>query len=117
MVAGQCAVESRSRGRCTNTAEKAVDEKSRDVGHDQRWKTRCWSEIRILKQAGLDGVEMNTPGGPPNQEIKEACGLRPGILVEGMVDSVHWQQTLSDPESRSSEPKGLGAPQQSPPGL
>jgi len=54
-------------------------------------------KFKILKEAGFDGVEMNSPGGPPNDEIKKACA-QTGILIEGMVDSVHWKQTLSDPD-------------------
>jgi hexulose-6-phosphate isomerase len=50
----------------------------------------------ILKEAGFDGVEMNSPGGPPNDEIKRASE-ETGVLIEGMVDSVHWRRTLSDP--------------------
>ena len=52
--------------------------------------------FQILREAGFDGVEMNSPGGPPNDEIKRACEDT-GILIEGVVDSVHWKQTLSDP--------------------
>jgi len=63
--------------------------------------------FRMLKQAGFDGVEMNSPGGPPNHEIKEASA-QTGIVVEGMVDSVHWLQTLSDP-APSIRAKGLQA--------
>jgi len=51
----------------------------------------------ILKEAGFDGVEMNSPGGPPNDEIK-AAAADAGILIEGIVDSVHWNKTLSDPD-------------------
>lgn len=52
-------------------------------------------KFAILKEAGFDGVEMDSPGGPPNDEIKRACE-KTGILIEGIVDSVHWRQTLSD---------------------
>lgn len=54
-------------------------------------------KFKILKEAGFDGVEMNSPGGPPNDEVKRACD-ETGILIEGMVDSVHWKDTLSDPD-------------------
>jgi len=65
-------------------------------------------KFQILKEAGFDGVEMNSPGGPPNDEIKKACDAT-GIRIEGMVDSVHWVQTLShnDPKIREQGLKGL----------
>ena len=53
-------------------------------------------KFQMLKDAGFDGVEMNSPGGPPNDEIRRACE-QTGILIEGMVDSVHWVQPLSSP--------------------
>src|SRR5437588_4114802 len=50
-------------------------------------------KFQILKDAGFDGVEMDSPGGPPNDQILEAAH-RTGILIEGVVDSVHWDKTL-----------------------
>ena len=65
-------------------------------------------KFQVLKEAGFDGVEMNSPGGPPNDQIREACE-KTGILIEGLVDSVHWRQTLShpDPSVRASGLKAL----------
>lgn len=65
-------------------------------------------KFRLLKDAGFDGVEMNSPNGPPNDEIKRACD-QTGILIEGMVDSVHWKITLShpNPEVRAGGLKAL----------
>ncbi len=60
-------------------------------------------KFQMLKEAGFDGVEMDSPGGPPNDQIRKACQAT-GILVEGMVDSVHRNQTLShnDPRIRAA---------------
>lgn len=65
-------------------------------------------KFRMLKEAGFDGVEMDSPGGPPNDEIRKACEAT-GILIEGMVDSVHWNQTLShnDPKVRAAGVEAL----------
>ena len=64
--------------------------------------------FRMLKEAGFDGVEMNSPGGPPNEEIK-AAAAETGMLVEGEVDSIHWKITLSHPNAdvRAQGVKGL----------
>lgn len=55
--------------------------------------------FQVLKEAGFDGVEMNSPGGPPNDEIREACKAT-GMLIEGEVDSTHWHETLGDPDPK-----------------
>lgn len=67
--------------------------------------------FRMLKAAGFDGIEMYSPGGPPIEEVRAAC-VETGMLVEGMVDSVHWIETLSDPAPSVRE-KGFRALQQS----
>jgi L-ribulose-5-phosphate 3-epimerase len=54
-------------------------------------------KFRIAKACGFEGVEMDSPGGPPADEVlaaKEATGIE----VPGVVDSVHWRQTLGDPD-------------------
>jgi hexulose-6-phosphate isomerase len=56
-------------------------------------------KFEVIKEAGFDGVEMNSPGGPPNDDIKRACEDT-GILIEGMVDSFHWRMTLGDPDPK-----------------
>ena len=60
-------------------------------------------KFEVIKEAGFDGVEMNSPGGPPNDDIKRACEDT-GILIEGMVDSFHWRMTWV--RSRSTNPRG-----------
>jgi L-ribulose-5-phosphate 3-epimerase len=55
-------------------------------------------KFQMLKEAGFDGVELDSPQRIPNSEFKAAME-KTGILVEGMVDSVHWTKTLSDPDA------------------
>ena len=52
-------------------------------------------KFQMLKDAGFDGVEMNYPGGPPVDEVLKACE-QTGLLIEGVIDSVHWTLTLGD---------------------
>ena len=65
-------------------------------------------KFQLLKEAGFDGVEMDSPEDISNDEIKAAC-QKTGILIEGVVDSVHWRSTLShsDPKQRELGLKGL----------
>jgi L-ribulose-5-phosphate 3-epimerase len=55
-------------------------------------------KFKLLKELGFDGVELDSPGGPTPEEVaaaKEASGL----TVHGVVDSAHWQQTLSSADA------------------
>ena len=53
-------------------------------------------KFRMLKEVGYDGVELDSPG----FDVKEALKARDetGLQICGVVDSVHWKQTLSDPD-------------------
>jgi L-ribulose-5-phosphate 3-epimerase len=62
----------------------------------------------LLRELGFDGVELDSPGGPPLDEVlaaKEASGLP----VHGVVDSAHWSQPFSspDPEVRAAGARAL----------
>ena len=64
-------------------------------------------KFQAIKEAGFDGVEMNSPDKLSREEILEAC-QKTGILIEGMVDSLHWSATLSHNNPRLRE-QGLAA--------
>lgn len=51
----------------------------------------------LLKELGYDGVELDAPGGPAAEVVREAAS-RSGVFVHGVVDSVHWRTRLSDPD-------------------
>ena len=54
------------------------------------------------KDAGFDGVEMDSPNGMSTDEVV-AAAREVGIRIPGVVDSVHWQITLSDPDAAKRE--------------
>ena len=60
-------------------------------------------KFALLKELGFDGVELDSPGGPTPDEVARAKD-ESGLIVHGVVDSVHWQQRLSDsdPEVRAA---------------
>jgi L-ribulose-5-phosphate 3-epimerase len=54
-------------------------------------------KFQLLQRLGYDGVELDSPGGPPPLEVRAAI-QQTGIQVPGVVDSVHWSKPLSDPD-------------------
>ncbi|HZK81340.1 MAG TPA: sugar phosphate isomerase/epimerase family protein [Humisphaera sp.] len=64
-------------------------------------------KFELLKEAGFDGVEMDSPTKLSVEEIK-AAGEKTGILIEGEVDSRHWGATLSH-NSPKVRAEGLAA--------
>jgi len=56
-------------------------------------------KFRLLKELGYDGVELDSPGAPDFAEVKDAIAAT-GVVVPGVVDSVHWSKTLGDPDQQ-----------------
>lgn len=55
-------------------------------------------KFALLKELGFDGVEMSSPNDLDRDEVREARSAI-GLPIHGVVDSAHWQMTLSDPDS------------------
>ena len=53
-------------------------------------------KFRLIKAVGFDGVEMESPGKFDTLEVLKAKDAT-GLEIPGVVDSIHWRQTLSDP--------------------
>jgi len=51
----------------------------------------------LLKELGYDGVELDSPGGPDIDEAVNAS-REIGLPIHGVVDSIHWNVRLSDPD-------------------
>ena len=64
-------------------------------------------KFAVLKKLGFLGVEIDSPSGLKLDEIVAAT-KETGILVHGVIDSVHWNDTLSSP-SEDVRAKGLKA--------
>jgi L-ribulose-5-phosphate 3-epimerase len=81
--------------------------KSLKIGMVREGKTLT-EKFKLLKEIGFEGVELDSPNNLKADDVlkaKEASGLE----VPGVVDSVHWRQTLSDPNPkvRAAGLKGL----------
>ena len=63
--------------------------------------------FELIKSLGFEGVEINSPSSV-NREEAVAASKKTGIEIHGVIDSVHWEQRLSDP-SPEVRAKGLEA--------
>lgn len=64
--------------------------------------------FQVLADLGFDGVELNSPNKLDRAEVLAARD-QSGLTIPGVVDSVHWRQTLNHPraEVRSKGLAGL----------
>ncbi len=56
-------------------------------------------KFKMLRDAGFDGVELDAPGHYKADDVQAAC-KETGMLIEGVVDAVHWNIPLSDPDPK-----------------
>ena len=61
----------------------------------------------LIKKLGLQGVEVDSPSGLNKAEAK-AAAEKTGIVIHGVIDSVHWRDTLSSSDA-DVRAKGLAA--------
>ena len=54
-------------------------------------------KFNLIKFLGFQGVEINSPSGV-NREEAVAAKKRTGVEIHGVIDSVHWDKRLSDPD-------------------
>ncbi|HEY4312304.1 MAG TPA: sugar phosphate isomerase/epimerase family protein [Pirellulales bacterium] len=54
-------------------------------------------KFQLLKDLGYDGVEMDSPSKLDRDEVLRARD-EVGLPIHGVVDSVHWRDTLSHPD-------------------
>jgi hexulose-6-phosphate isomerase len=55
------------------------------------------AKFQLVKDLGFDGVELDSPNDLNEQEILEARD-KTGLVIPGVVNSVHWKKPLSDPD-------------------
>jgi len=54
-------------------------------------------KFQLLVDLGFDGVELDSPNAFDDEEVL-AAKRATGIEIPGVVDSVHWRDTLGDPD-------------------
>jgi hexulose-6-phosphate isomerase len=63
--------------------------------------------LELAKKCGFAGVEIDSPGTDKLDELAKAS-KETGVAVHGVIDSVHWRDTLSSPDEKVRA-KGLEA--------
>jgi hexulose-6-phosphate isomerase len=56
-------------------------------------------KFELIKSLGFLGVEMDSPSNIDKDEAVKARD-KTGIVIHGVIDSVHWRDTLSDPDEK-----------------
>ncbi|MBC7854455.1 MAG: sugar phosphate isomerase/epimerase [Pirellulaceae bacterium] len=64
-------------------------------------------KLNLAKKCGFEGVEVDSPSGLNKEEAK-AAAAKTGVNIHGVIDSVHWRDTLSSPDE-TVRAKGLAA--------
>ncbi len=64
-------------------------------------------KFNAIKKFGFQGVEIDSPSGLDLDAVVQAT-KDTGIVVHGVIDSVHWRDTLSHPDEKVRD-KGLAA--------
>ena len=93
-----------------NNSLGAADESSKPIKKAVKFgmvggKLSIMEKFERLKTLGFDGVELSSPHGYDTQELLAARD-KTGLPIHGVVDSVHWKDTLSDPDPAVRE-RGL----------
>src|SRR5262245_57045468 len=70
-------------------------------------KASIKEKFELIKKLGFQGVEIDSPSGLNKDEAVQAV-KDTGIVIHGVIDSVHWRDTLSHPDEKVRA-KGLDA--------
>src|SRR5262245_50699852 len=70
-------------------------------------KTSIKEKFELIKKLGFQGVEIDSPSGINMDEAVQAV-KDTGIVIHGVIDSVHWRDTLSHADEKVRA-KGLEA--------
>jgi L-ribulose-5-phosphate 3-epimerase len=63
-----------------------------------RIKGTVEDKFALIKRLGYDGLEMNSPDEIDRDEVVRARD-KTGVIIHGVVDSIHWKKRLSDPNA------------------
>jgi hexulose-6-phosphate isomerase len=90
------AAASNARGADVPDRPKRPYKKAIMIGMLDMKRSSLLDKFKVLKESGIDGVELNAPNQHKLDEVREAC-KQTGLLIEGVVDAFHWNINLADP--------------------
>jgi hexulose-6-phosphate isomerase len=89
-------------------AAEAKPKLKKAVKYDMiRIKGSVEEKLELVKSLGFQGVEMDSPSNIDKDEAVKARD-KTGIVIHGVIDSVHWKDTLSHPDEKVRA-RGLAA--------
>lgn len=92
----------------TATAAEAKPKLKKAVKYGMiKIKGSIQEKFELIKSLGFLGVEVDSPSGI-NKKEAVAARDKTGIVIHGVIDSVHWRDTLSSPDEKVRA-KGLAA--------
>ena len=105
--AAACMLATRPAARANAADESKPFKKAVKIGMVRTGGT-ILDKFRVLKELGFDGVELDAPSELDAEEVLAARDST-GLVIHGVVDSVHWRDTLSDEDAavRSRGREGL----------
>lgn len=81
----------------TSSGPRADHKKAVKLGMVQEGET-VLEKFQLLARLGFDGVELDSPNNLDRSEVLAARD-ETGLVIHGVVDSVHWQKPLSHPDA------------------
>ena len=99
LAGARCAQDSRPGGSTSPTTAGGpmAIKKSLKFGMFREDTLSIEEKFQVLKEIGFDGVEMDSPS-DLNRDKVIAARDSTGLEIPGVIDSVHWKKSLSDPD-------------------
>ena len=60
-------------------------------------------KFSLIKSLGFKGVEFDSPNSSIDRDEAVRAQDKTGIMIHGVIDSVHWRTRLSDPRAGASK--------------
>lgn len=97
LLTGKAALNSAAHAAAWHPGSHTIVKKSLKFSMVEEEGLSILEKFRLLKELGFDGVELDSPNDLDREEVLQARD-ESGLPIPGVIDSVHWRKTLSDPD-------------------